>query len=59
MYFQKEIQETCRAIVNIKLELREYQNEEVKGFYQAKRIEELSKELRICECLLKEYLELS
>jgi hypothetical protein len=59
MYFQKEIQETCRAIVNIKLELREYQNQEVKGFYQAKKIEELSKELRVCECLLKEYLELS
>ena len=59
MYFQKEIQETCRAIVNIKLELREYQNQEVKSFYQAKKIEELSKELRICECLLKEYLELS
>lgn len=59
MYFQKEIKETCRAIVNIKIQLREYQNQEVKGFYQAKKIEELSKELRICECLLKEYLELS
>ena len=59
MYFEKEIQETCRAIVSIKIQLREYQNEEVKGFFQAKKIEELSKELRICESLLKAYLELS
>ena len=59
MYFEKEIKETCRAIVNIKIQLREYQNQEVKCFYQAKKIENLGKELRICECLLKEYLELS
>lgn len=59
MYFQKQIQETCQAIVNIKIQLREYQNEEVKGFHQAKKIENLEKELRVCECLLKQYLELS
>ena len=59
MYFGKEIQETCRAIVIIKSHLRVYQREEIKSIYHLKRIEELSKELRIQEFLLREYLELS
>lgn len=59
MYFLTQIQETCRAIVFIKSQLRVYQREEIKSIYHLKIIEELSKELRIQECLLREYMELS
>lgn len=56
MFFVTEIQETCRAIVIIKSQLRVYQREEIKSIYHLKKIEELSKELRIQECLLREYI---